>query len=388
MNNKIIESEPNPTLVTLNDNKAKWNLPEYRRKGYRDLHRINRYGLLFRSDAVLKLKQNINPNIEKISLVQKMVNHKSFCSLIVGRDQDILFERYANDFSEFQPQTIMSITKLFLNLFIGELVEQKVVDLDKTIGFYLPDIGSGYADASVQDVLNMNVINSFSEDYTDPYTSSFLQEPVGGWRLPDELGQNQNLEEFLNGIKAEEGKGLKNNSDLAFYKSANTDVLGLLVEKVSGRELREWVLSAAEAIGFEDALYMATDRAGMPWLSGGGCLISRDFLRMGLLFSRKGQGVENRSVGSSAFIDETLKFKGPKYMQLTNDKFVYYANQTMKSDEWIGHSGYGGQFLMMNLKTKIAAGFFSVLETPSATDESYKSDMICMLDEIVSGKYE
>jgi hypothetical protein len=44
--------------------------------------------------------------------------------------------------------------------------------------------------------------------------------------------------------------------------------------------------------------------------------------------------------------------------------------------------------IMMNLKTKLVAGFFSVLETPSATDESYKTDMICMLDEIVSGKYE
>ena len=80
MNKKILKSEPNPTLVTLSDNKAKWNLPEYRRKGYRDLHRINRYGLLFRSDAVLKLKKQINSNIEKIPLVQKMVNHKSFCS--------------------------------------------------------------------------------------------------------------------------------------------------------------------------------------------------------------------------------------------------------------------------------------------------------------------
>ena len=59
----------------------------------------------------------------------------------------------------------------------------------------------------------------------------------------------------------------------------------MLVERVSGRELREWVLSVVEAVGFEDALYMATDRTGMPWLSGGGCLISRDFLRMGLLFS-------------------------------------------------------------------------------------------------------
>ena len=387
MNSERIKSVPNPTLVTLRDNKAKWNLPEFRRKGYRDLHRINRYGLLFRSDAVLVLESNINEEIGKIPSVEKMTANKAFCSLIVGQGQNILYEKYANDFHEFQPQTIMSITKLFLNLFIGELLEQGAVELDKTIGFYLPNIGSGYAEASVQDVLNMNVINSFLEDYTDPYTSSFLQESVGGWRLPDELGENQNLEEFLSAIKADEGNSLKNSSDLAFYKSANTDVLALLVEKVSGRDLREWVLSAVEAIGFEDALYMATDRTGMPWLSGGGCLISRDFLRMGLLFSRKGAGVENRSIGSATFIDQTLNLQGPKYMQISNDKIVYYANQTMKSGDWIGHSGYGGQFLMINLKTKLVAGFFSVLETPSATDESYKSDMISMLDDIVSGKY-
>ena len=37
-----------------------------------------------------------------------------------------------------------------------------------------------------------------------------------------------------------------------------------------------------------------------------------------------------------------LKFLGPKYMTLTNNSSVYYANQTMKSKDWIGHSGYGG----------------------------------------------
>ena len=45
----------------------------------------------------------------------------------------------------------------------------------------------------------------------------------------------------------------------------------------------------------------------MPWISGGGCLISRDFLRYGLLFSRKGHGVLNRKIGSELFFDETLK---------------------------------------------------------------------------------
>ena len=74
-------------------------------------------------------------------------------------------------------------------------------------------------------------------------------------------------------------------------------------------------------------------------------------------------------------------------MSLGENKFVFYANQTMKSNDWIGHSGYGGQFLMINLKTQLVAAFFSVLETPSATDEAYKVNMIRMLEEIVSGNY-
>ena len=387
MNKKTLNSEPNPTLVTIRDNKAKWNLPEYRREGYRNLNRINRYGLFLRSDQVLQLDKNIKHEIEKIPLVQKMTNHKSFCSLVVGRDQDILLEKYADDFSELQPQTIMSISKMYLNLFVGELVEKKKLDLSKKISFYLPNIGSGYANATIQNILNMNVDNLYTEDYTDAFSSSFAHESVGGWRLPEALNDNENQEEFLNKIKATNEIDPTNQSEFAKYKSANSDVIGILIEKVSGIPLRDWVLSAVEAAGFEDALYMATDRAGMPWMSGGGCLIPRDFLRMGLLFSRKGLGVSDRSIGSANFIDETLKFLGPKYMTLTNNSSVYYANQTMKSEDWIGHSGYGGQFLMINLKTKIAAGFFSVIETESATDETYKIDMIQMLEDIVSGNY-
>ena len=387
MNNEDIKSILNPTLAIIRDNKAKWNLPEFRRKGYRDLHRINRYGLLFRSDAVLTLERNINKNIGELPSVQKMAGNDSFCSLIVGKGQDILFEKYADDLPEFQPQTIMSITKLFVNLCIGEMIENNVLSLDKKICFYLPEIGSGYAGASLQDVLNMNVINAYTEDYTDPYSSSFLHESVGGWRLPDNLDHNESQEDFLKQIKAKERMGLENDSDIAFYKSANTDVLGLIIEKISEIKLRDWILSITEAAGFEDALYMATDRGGMPWLSGGGCLITRDFLRMGLLFSRKGKGVMGRNVGSEKFINDTVSLQGPKYFEFSKDRFVYYANQTMKNGDWIGHSGYGGQFLMVNLKTNIVAAFFSVLETESAVNEEYKADMISMLDEIVTGNF-
>ena len=387
MKNKKLVSVRNPELTTIKDNKASWNLPKTRRFGYRNLHKINRYSIFLRSDLILKLNSQPNKTIAKFPLVKKMTKNKSFCSLIVGNRQNILFEKYAKDFKKNQPQTIMSITKMFVNLFIGELVTNRLIDLNKKVSHYLPKIGSGYANAKIQDVLNMNVINSYTEDYTKAYSSSFMHEPVGGWRLPKNLKNHLSQEKYLNTIKKSKNKSLINNSEYAFYKSANTDVVGLIIEKVSGRTLRDWVLSAVEAAGFEDGLYIASDRYGMPWMSGGGCLITRDFLRMGLLFARKGMGVGNRKVGSSSFLDKTIFNVGPKYMNLSKDKYLYYSNSTMVSGNMIGHSGYGGQFLATNFKTGNVAAFFSVLETKSATKESYKTDMINMLIDLVNKKY-
>ena len=90
-----------------------------------------------------------------------MTKHKSFCSLIVGNSQNILYEKYAKDFTKDQPQTIMSITKMFVNLFVGELVNKKLLNLNKKVSYYLPKIGSGYASAKVTDVLNMNIVNAY-----------------------------------------------------------------------------------------------------------------------------------------------------------------------------------------------------------------------------------
>ena len=93
-----LASVKNPELKTIRDNKALWNLPKTRRLGYRNLHKINRYSLYLRSDLVLRLKSKPNNKISKIPLVKKMIKNKSFCSLIVGKGQDILFEKYAKDF--------------------------------------------------------------------------------------------------------------------------------------------------------------------------------------------------------------------------------------------------------------------------------------------------
>ena len=50
--------------------------------------------------------------------------------------QNILFEKYAKDFKKNQPQTIMSITKMFVNLFVGELVKNNSINLNNNLYLY------------------------------------------------------------------------------------------------------------------------------------------------------------------------------------------------------------------------------------------------------------
>ena len=87
------------------------------------------------------------------------------------------------------------------------------------------------------------------------------------------------------------------------------------------------------------------------------------------------------------FIDQTLENNGTKYMKLSKERFVHYSNSTMRHGDWIGHSGLAGQFLAINLKTKVVASYFSVIDTSSGTDEDYKREMINMMDEIVNNSY-
>ena len=80
MSNEKLETDLNPDLVVSEDNKPRWYLPKTRREGYRNLHKINRYGLLFRSDLVLRLNKKLAIILCALSLAcgSKLVTHKSF----------------------------------------------------------------------------------------------------------------------------------------------------------------------------------------------------------------------------------------------------------------------------------------------------------------------
>ena len=372
----MLESYTNPQLEIVANNMPSWNSPENRRQGFRNLHRFNRYGITLRSDQVLRLEKNINFRIGQLTEVQTLTESEIFCGMTVARGQELLYEKYADDFSRLQPHTIMSITKTTVNLIIGELVATGKLDLAKTVKEFLPEIGSGYAGASLQQVMDMDVSNDYSEDYGDPDSMSFTHETALGWRL-----QGENLtdgqREFLPTINSND---ITNRSGHPDYKSANTEIMAWIAESVSGRPLRDWLIDIAEAAGFEHAMYVSTDRTGMPLLDGGICLTLRDLTRYALLISRLGAGVAERQVGNPEFIRHSRDRASLEYPEPRNG--MYYSNQLFTNHRWIGHAGWGGQFMLVNLETGIVCCFFSVLENSGAHDVEYSAAMIKMLEHV------
>ncbi len=368
---------PNPDLAVIADNKARWNRSDYRREGFHNLYRKARYAISLRSDAVLRLEKNVDRRIGMREDVRRLTGSRIFSGMVVVRGQEVLHEAYAPDFGPDQPHSIQSITKTNLNFMVGGLVAAGQLDPGKTVADYLPEIGSGYAGATVQQVLDMDVANDYSEDYTDPFTSSYLHEAFMGWRLPPEGQAEEPQRAFLARIASDD---TTNRSGAALYKSANSDVLAWIVERVSGQPLREHFLANVEAAGFEGAFHLTCGRDGEPWVSGGGCVTARDLARYGLLFVRRGAGIAGRQVGNPDFIEATRKHPGP-VMPAPRD-WLHYSNQTNTNGRWIGHGGYGGQYLLADLESGVVGVFFSVLENRDAHDPDHSTEVIRMLEAI------
>jgi CubicO group peptidase (beta-lactamase class C family) len=372
-----VHTDPNPDLTVGQGGRPAWNQPDLRRRAFHNMHGVFRYSLGIRAPEVLRLSKVVDRRIGDLESVRRLTGTPHFSGMVVARDGAVVFERYAPDFGPRQPHSVQSITKTTMNLVVGRLVEAGRLDLGRPVGHYLPDIGSGYAGATVQAVLDMDVINDYSEDYSDPSASVFLQEAAMGWRLPGPDGRELPNREFVRGIRSAD---VVNRSGQVQYKSANTDVIGEIVERVGGRALRDVLIEIVEAAGLEGTFHIGTDRVGTPIVNGGACLTARDLARYALLFVRGGRGVGGQQVGSRAFIETTRTRKGVPYAAPRD--WQRYSNHTATDGQCVGHGGYGGQYMLANPDTGVVVAFFSVLENADAYDSGYSAEVIRMAEEI------
>ncbi|MBT7614481.1 MAG: serine hydrolase [Rhodospirillaceae bacterium] len=374
-----INGVPNPDLVTGRDNKARWNQPDTRRHGFHNLHTRMRYALSLRAPSVLPLTKQIDWTIRKHPGVEDILEASHFSAFCVVRGEHVIYEAYAPDFGADRTHSIQSITKMAVNLMLGRAVADGQVDMSRTMGSYLPELGSGYADATVRDSADMNVANDFTEDYSDPLGGSFGMETAMGWRLPLEGDDEPTIREF---VAAVTGGDLENRTGHHLYKSTNTDALAWLIEQESGKSLREWLIEIVEAAGLEGCYHITCDREGIALADGGACLTARDLARLTLLFARGGEGVDGKRVGDAAFIEDKHRNPGPP-LPAPRD-FIRYSRQTMTDGTWLGHGGYGGQFALANPDTDTAVVYFSVLEDKDASDAAFATSLIRTMGEVAA----
>lgn len=368
-------SWPNPDLTVGPGNKQRWNQPEHRRHGFHNAHHLFRRAHMVRSRHVLALE----PAAKQIGhpAIDALCGHPAFSAISCVRGNRIVLERSAPDFAPDRPHSIQSITKMHIHLIMGRLIAEGHVDPARTVGHYLPWIGSGYADAGIQDVLDMNVANDFSEDYADPHADCYTEEVALGWRLPPEGEAETSLRAFARAIT---GDDLVNRTGHATYKSANTDVLTLIADAVSPRPLLAEIEAIADAAGYAGAFHISLSPEGLPAFSGGGCLSARDLARFGQIFARQGCDLRGGALGNAAFLQSSLSRSAPP-MPPPRD-WLRYSNHLMTDGRLLGHAGYGGQFLMVDTATGLSCAFLSVLENEAGYDQDYASEMVGALRDL------
>jgi CubicO group peptidase (beta-lactamase class C family) len=233
---------------------------------------------------------------------------------------------------------------------------------------FYSDMGSGYADATVQQVLDMDVVNEYTEGYGDPDSPIRSHESASGWR-PYREDIKDNLRAYLKTI---ESKDITNDGKY-HYKSTNTDVVGMVIEAASGRPLHELVREAMVAAGFENTGYISTDGFGVAATMGGLVLTTRDFARFGMLLRDGGKGVNGKMVGGGKpFIEQTLSHTGAT---LGLDEYglgdFRYSNSTYSNGRFFGHAGWGGQYLYVAPEHELVIAFHSTLENDSGIEGEY-----------------
>jgi CubicO group peptidase (beta-lactamase class C family) len=368
----------NPDLTVGKNNKQRWNQADHRRHGFHNAHRLFRRALMVRSRDVLVLGSHPNISIQNHSKLKKLMHNPAFSAVCVVRDDKVLMEAAAADFSISQPHSIQSISKLHIHLIIGQLISQGVLSLDSKIKDYLPDIGTGYAEASLQSLLDMTVTNDFSEDYSDPHSDCYTEEIALGWRLPsNNMVKESTLVDFTNSIT---GYFDQENVTVALYKSANTDVLTRILAKHSPKSLAKHIEEIADAIGYEGAFHISLSPDGYPAFSGGGCLSVRDLARFGLMFAREGLDIHGAEFANSVFMSKSLSRNAPSLSQ--PKEWLRYSNHLMTDGRFVGHAGYGGQFLLVDTVTKTSCSFLSVLENEDGYDDTYMGEVATTLRDI------
>ena len=202
--------------------------------------------------------------------------------LMVLKDGRVAFEEYGLGLSPDQRWTSFSVAKSFTSTLLGmAIAEGRIESLSQPVTDILPELaGTAYDGVTIEQVATMTSGVAWNENYTDP--QSDVARMLAVRPVP---GESQAIT-YARTLTRDAPAGEK-----FTYKTLETNLLGLIVERAVGSTLAEYAArTLVPAAGFEGELFWMQDLTGG---SIAGCCLSltlADYARMGQFVLEGGEG--------------------------------------------------------------------------------------------------
>lgn len=151
----------------------------------------------------------------------------------------VVHERYFGVLTEAGQHGAMSVTKSVVGTLEAIMIAEGQLDESRPVADYVPELGaSAFGDATVRQVLDMTTALRFSEDYADPNAEVWAHARAGNpLPKPADYTGPRSYFEYLQTVAKQGTHGT------AFaYKTVNTDALGWIINRVTGRSVAELLL--------------------------------------------------------------------------------------------------------------------------------------------------
>lgn len=256
--------------------------------------------------------------------------------IVVLHKGRIVYERYLGALKPDGQHLAMSVTKSFFGTIAATLIAEGKLDTDAPVARYIPELAhSGFADATVRQLLDMTTGIAYDESYTNPKSTFLPYARAAAFNArPAGYAGPGSTYDYIASIAKDGEHGQR-----FVYKSPNTDVLGWLIRRVTGKPAAEVISERIwSRLGAEQDAYIHLDPAGTAFAAGGLNLGLRDMARFGEMM-RLGGRFNGRQIVPAAVVaaitkgGDPEKFNKPAYPTLPGGS---YANQW-----WFTHNEHG-----------------------------------------------
>jgi CubicO group peptidase (beta-lactamase class C family) len=276
--------------------------------------------------------------------------------LLVLHKGVVVHQKYHAGMRAQQPHSLWSMSKSFTGLLTTMLIKDGLIDPNALVTKYLPELkDSAWADATVQQTLDMTTGVAYTENFRDPSSGIFQYLHAAGLLpAPPTYSGPRTIPDLLVTLKKEGEHGT------AFrYKSVDTEVLGWLLQRVTGKSYSALLSEHLWApMGAQDDAYVWVDPIGTQVSSVGFSATLRDLGRLGETIRMAGRYNGRQVIGESV-IGEIRKGADIEKFKSSGQAVRYgysYHNQW-----WIPHDrdgsfemkGLNGQHMHINPKAEL-----------------------------------